>query len=250
MMERIAIICNVLLFLVALCITSTKAQAEWVGELYSGVGYTQNHNAHVNLPDAGITAVHESLKFDSATLLGGRGGYWIDQFPYLGFGIDISHYFGADQKQQVSITNLCVEGIGCSSSPEALKKINSQITAVGFDIMLRYPLIVTAQFTKGQLQPYLTVGPAAFITTLKDTDNFNPPGQSSSYTSLGIKSAAGLMLFFTKNIGVFIEYRDTKFKVKDQYNNATVVNGLTLGKTLGSATFNIQGVIGGITYDF
>jgi len=228
----------------------TQVRAELIAELYGGNGFTQKHNAHVNLPDAGITATHEALQFDSAATIGGRVIYWIDTFSYLGFGLDASHFFGPDQKNQISLTNLCVAGVGCSMSPETLKKFNNNVTTVGLDVMLRYPLFVSAQFTKGRLQPYLSVGPAMFITTLKDTDNFIPARQSSTYTSLGVKAGAGLMLFLTKSIGAFIEYRDSNFQAKNKYYNARVVHDLTLGKTLGNATFNTQAIIGGISFSF
>jgi opacity protein-like surface antigen len=247
---NLSTITNIIAMLGLLLITSTQVKAELITEVYGGEGFTQKHNAHVNLPDAGITGTHKALKFDSAATVGGRAIYWINTLPYLGLGLDASHFFGPDQEKQTSLTQLCIAGFGCSTSPEKIKKFNNNVTVIGLDIMLRYPLFVSDQFTKGRLQPYLSVGPAAFITTLKDTDNFIPAGQSSTYTSLGVKAGAGLMLFFTKSIGGFIEYRNTNFQVKDQYNNATIVNNITLGKTLGNATFNIQTLLGGVSLCF
>ena len=237
-------------FLLLLPISSTQAVAEVVAQLYGGDGFTQKHNAKVNLPEAGISGTHEGLTFDTAATLGGRVAYWIDSFSYLGLGIDASHFFGPDQRSQIALTNLCVTGVGCSLSPESIKKFNNNVTVVGLDFMLRYPVFKSAQFASGQLQPYLSVGPAWFITTLKDTDNFIPADQSSRYTSLGVKAGAGLLLFFTKHVGVFLEYRDTNFKTKDTYNNATMVHGRTLGRTLGTATFNIQAIVGGLALSF
>ena len=236
--------------LVLLLIMSPQVKAETVMAIYGGGGSTQKHNASVNLPDAGITGTHHALTFDSAATVGGRFAYWTDHFSYLGFGVDASHFFGPDQKPQSSLTDLCVVGFGCSSSPETIKKFNNNITTIGFDFMLRYPMLMSPQFTQGQLQPYLTVGPAVFIATLKDTDNFIPAGQSSMSTTLGVKAGAGLMLLLTQRISAFIEYRDSNFQVKDHYNNATVKDGITLGKTLGKATFNIQAIVCGFTYRF
>ncbi len=51
-------------------------------------------------------------------------------------------------------------------------------------------------------------------------------------------------------MGAFIEYRDSNFKVKDHYNNAKVEHGITLGKTLGSAIFNIQAIVAGVNVRF
>ena len=227
-----------------------QVNAEVVVNLYGGTGFTQKHNANVNLPDAGISGTHKALQFDTAATVGGRAAYWIDSFPYLGLGIDTSHFFGPDQKNQIALTELCVVGEGCSTSPETIKKFNNNVTTIGFDAMFRYPMLRSEEFSHGQLQPYLTIGPAIFITTLKDTDNFIPAGQSSTYTSLGVKAGAGLMLFLTKRMGAFIEYRDSNFKVKDHYNNAKVEHGITLGKTLGSAIFNIQAIVAGVNIRF
>lgn len=247
---NLSTITSIIAILVPLLISSTQVNAEWIAELYGGEGFTQKHNAHVNLPNAGITGTHHALQFDSAATIGGRAMYWINTLPYLGLGLDASHFFGPDQKKQISLTQLCIAGFGCSTSPETIKKFNNNVTVIGVDAMLRYPLFVSDKFTTGRLQPYLSVGPAVFISTLKDTDNFIPAGQSSTYTSLGVKAGAGLMLFFTKSFGAFIEYRDTSFQVKDQYNNSTIVNNTTLGKTLGNATFNIQTIVGGVSLRF
>ena len=229
---------------------SSQVTAEPLIEVYGGNGFTQKHNAHVNLPNAGITGTHEALTFDSAATVGARLAYWMDAQPYLGFGLDASHFFGPDQKAQIALTNLCVTGNGCSSSPETIKKFNNNVTLIGLDVMLRYPLFMSSQFTKGQVQPYLSAGPAMFTATLKDTNNFIPPGQSSTSTSLGLKAGAGIMLYLSKSFGAFIEYRDTYFQVKDQYNNATIVHDITLGKTLGNAMFNIQSLVGGVSFHF
>jgi len=243
-------ITNTVAILGILLITSTQAKAELMTELYGGEGFTKNHNASVDLPDAKITGIHNSLKFNSAATIGGRAIYWINNLPYLGLGLDASHFFGPDQKNQISVTKLCISGFGCSTSPETIKKFNNNVTVLGLDIMLRLPLFVSNEFTKGRLQPYLSAGPAAFFTTLKDTNNFIPAGQSSTYTSFGVKAGAGFMLFLTKSLGTFIEYRGTNFKVKDQYNNATIVNDITLGRTIGNATFNMQAIVGGVSLCF
>ena len=240
MIGRLMII-NYLALLAILLIAPFQAKAEWVIDAYSGMGLTQPHDAQVNLPDAGISGTHENLKFDASLLIGAHGGYWLDALPYVGFALDASHYFGPNQKAQTSMTTLCIQGDGCSTSPEHIKKFNNTVTAVGMDVMLRYP---------GQLQPYFIVGPALFTATLNDTDNFIPAGQSSTSTSWGIQVGAGLTYLFTQRIGAFIEYRDNRFQAKDEYYNALVVHGITLGKTLGSATFNIQAILGGISYRF
>jgi opacity protein-like surface antigen len=250
MAGRTSITHNMAIAFVVLLITSTQVNAEWIMDLYTGVGFTQPHDAQVNLPDAGITGTHQSLSFDAAPVLGGRIGYWLESLPYVGFALDTSYYFGPDQREQDSLTDLCITGIGCSTAPEHIKKFDNNMTAIALDVMLRYPLLVSAQFTKGRLQPYLAVGPALFVASLKDTGNFIPEGQSSTSTSVGLQIGAGLTFLFTNRIGAFVEYRDNNFQAKDHYYNATVAHGITLGNTLGTATFNIQTILGGVRFHF
>ncbi len=230
--------------LVVLFFLSISASAELTAQIYGGTSFALNHDANVNLPDAGITGTHESLAFDSATTAGGRVAYWFDGFQYFGFGLDAAHYFGPDQKAQSSMTNLCIaaEG-GCSTSPEGIKKFNNNVTSIGFDvIMLRFP--------KGRLHPYLTAGPAIYITSMNDTSNFIPAGQSSEYTSLGLKLGAGLILSLSKRFGTFVEYQENIYRVKDQFYNSKIVDGAALGNTLGNAIFNTQAIIGGFSVRF
>ncbi len=68
-------ITNIIAILGLLLITSTQVNAELITELYAGEGFTQKHNANVNLPDAEITGTHNALKFDSAATVGGRAIY-------------------------------------------------------------------------------------------------------------------------------------------------------------------------------
>lgn len=75
-----------------------QVNAEVVVNLYGGSGFTQKHNANVNLPDAGISGTHKALQFDTAATVGGRAAYWIDSFPYLGLGIDTSYFLAQIKK--------------------------------------------------------------------------------------------------------------------------------------------------------
>lgn len=229
---------------------TTDVRAEFMAEFYGGEGFTGTHNAQVNLPNAEITGTHYALKFDSADTFGGRASYWFNDFQYLGLGVDISHVFGPDQKEQVSLTKLCVAGFGCSVSPETIKKLSNTVTAIGFDAMLRYPLFASETFHKGRLQPYVDIGPTIFITTIKDTGNFTPKDQSCKFKSTGLTTGAGVRLFLTQSIGVFIEYRHMNFSVDDTFYNGAVVHGITLGETLGSAKYTIQTIVAGGSWRF
>lgn len=234
-----------ILFLACLLTISLPVNAdEWWTQLYAGAGLTEKHNAHVELPQAGISGVHKQLCFDSAALIGIRESYW--PVPYIGVGVDISHFFGPNQKRQISSTLLCVDGDGCSTSPELIKKFNNRVTAIAPIFAVRYPL----NMLQHQMQPYLGIGPTLFIAQLRDTDNFIPAGQSSTSRSVGIKAFGGLNLLLSDQVGAFLEYQYHSFRARTCYNNQRVVEGLTLGETQGKETFTIHSIVVGISLSF
>lgn len=231
---------------VGACLLSISTQVsagDWVTELYAGSAWTKKHNAHVQLPQAQISAIHEALSFDSAAVIGIRESYWM--IPCMGLGVGVSHIFGPNQKPQVSCTVLCTED-GCSTSPEVIKKFDNNSTSVEALVAFRYPLNCAGC----RILPYAGVGPALYIFQSCDTDNFIPPRQSSTSHSLGVKAYGGLNAALHSHLGVFLEYQFNCFGVKTEYFNDRVVEGITLGSTKGSETFVIQSAVAGISLNF
>lgn len=228
-----------------LLLAPTQASAEWFADLYFGAGFTQNHDADINSPDFGATFAPRDVKFDTAAALGGRVGYWLDFFHFIGFGLDVSHLFGPDVPLQIRTAKLCVSG-ACGSDRFFVGNFDLNVTTIGFDAMFRYPLLKSQQFPHGQLQPYLTVGPALFIAHAKDSDNFNfsPSGQSDTDKSVGVKVGAGATWLLTKNFGVFGEYRFTHFKPEFEFNDAV------LGQTTLKTTLDTHSILGGFSVRF
>lgn len=217
---------------------------EWLSQLYGANVWTKKHDSDVNLPDAGITGTHQGLRFDSATMLGIRQSYWFN--PYIGLGLDGAYYFGPDQKQQVSLTRLCIEGEGCSLSPELIKKFHNRLFSLGFVLAFSYPL----NFLQHPIEPYVGVGPMLFILQSQDTDNFIPAGQSSTSTSIGLKMLGGLNVFLTKKMGVFLEYQYNSFQANTTYYNHRVVHDIELGTTNGHEIFTLQSLVLGLSLRF
>ncbi|MEE9240615.1 MAG: outer membrane beta-barrel protein, partial [bacterium] len=86
-------------------------------------------------------------------------------------------------------------------------------------------------FPDGKFQPYVTAGPAIFFIDLDDGDE----------TQVGIQVGAGVKWMFTKNLGLFAEYRymsarDVEFeesegastvKIETDFNSHSVLGGLS-----------------------
>ena len=110
--------------------------------------------------------------------------------------------------------------------------------------MLRFPLLKSPQFPNGQLQPYITVGPAIFVAHAEDSRNFEPSNQDDTDASVGVKVGAGVAWLFTKNIAVFGEYRYTHFSPEFTFRDDV------LGNAKLSADVNTHYVLVGASFRF
>ena len=176
-----------LILAASLAVPVGSAFAEVFLDAYIGPAFTSKGKFD-NGPAASATT-----KFDTVISGGARIGYFF--IPYIGFAVDTSHY-QPDGKF----------GGGGSGF-----KFDSRVTGLSFDLMGRLPLMVSDNFPHGQLQPYLTVGPGVYFSHIKISPN---PGFGSkdSDSSAGIKVAAGSTWMFTRNIGLFGEYRFSHFQ--------------------------------------
>ena len=185
---------------------AAPASAEVFLDPYLGGAFTEKNDVDIS-PPLGSQVTVRDVTFDASFTTGVRVGYWL---PFelgplnFGFGLDVS-YFSPDISAQSRdfCTNFCVSG--------NFADLDLFVWTIGFDAMLRYPLMKSADFPKGRLQPYFTVGPAIFVVHAEDTGNFVPPSQSETDASVGVKLGVGVAWLFTRTIGIFGEYRYTHF---------------------------------------
>jgi opacity protein-like surface antigen len=244
-MVSLAVICA------SVALSSAPASAEWFGDLFLGGAFTQNSEPSAKTSVAGVpvTITTKDLHHDDSIVFGGRFGYWIDQFPYLGVGLDVSH-FNADASPQTRDVVFAPDLFGQSGPGLPSKPVDIGVTAISFDLMLRWPLMTSPAFPKGRLQPYVAAGPAVFIVNVKDHGNLGPGTQSESSASVGVKVAGGLTWLFTSWIGVFTEYRFTHFNPETTFpRSADIVTGAPISAT-GSNSLSTHQVVAGVTLRF
>ncbi len=203
-----------------LTIAPRPASAEPFADIHFGVAVTGNDDV-TNVTGLGETAL--DADFDTSFSIGGRVGYWFETrllrgVPLdIGGALDISH-FSPDIDTQV-VTTIDPGGPGVST----LSALDLSVTAISFDLMLRWPLMVSREFPKGQLQPYFAIGPAIFIADAEDSfilaSNFDPPGQSETDASVGVKLSLGAAWLFLKNVAVIGEYRFTHFSPEFEFRD-------------------------------
>jgi opacity protein-like surface antigen len=186
---------------------AAPASAEWFADLYIGGAFIEKHDIDTKFPATGDQVTTLDVTFDNSFAGGIRGGYWL---PFalgplnFGVGLDISHFApNVSQQTRTFCSRFCVSG--------EFDDFDLSVWTIGFDAMLRFPFLKSPQVPNGQLQPYLTIGPAIFVAHAEDSRNFEPSNQSDTDTSVGVKLGAGVAWLFTKNIAVFGEYRYTHF---------------------------------------
>ena len=219
---------------------AVPASAEWFTDLYLGGAFTSKHDVDTNFPTTGGLVTTQGVTFDKSFAGGFRGGYW---FPALlgpldlGVGLDISHFEPNIGRQvRAFCGRVCVNGV--------FDDLDLSIWVVGFDAMLRYPLMKSPQFPHGQLQPYFTVGPAIFRAHAEDSRNFEPSNQDDTDTSVGVKVGVGAAWQFTKTIAAFGEYRFTHFSPEFTFRDDV------LGSANLSTDVNTHYLLVGVSFRF
>jgi len=224
----------------ACLVVAAPASAEWFADLYVGGAFTEKHDVDTNFPATGAQVTTLDVTFDKSFAGGIRGGYWLpfDLGPLnFGVGLDISHFApNVGRQTRTFCARFCVS--------DTFDDFDLSVWVIGFDAMLRYPLLKKPEFPNGQLQPYLTVGPAIFVTHAEDTRNFEPSNQSDTDTSVGVKLGAGVAWLFTKNIAIFGEYRYTHFSPEFTFRDDV------LGSAKLSTDVNTHYVLVGASFRF
>jgi opacity protein-like surface antigen len=229
--------------LVVLFALPNPVVAEWFADLYAGAAFTDADD-HTNRARAlGMDVVVFDIAYKDSTVIGGRAGDWFDAFSFLGVGVDASHVFGPDIRAQTASFEACVPA-GCLTGPQAVRRASLNVTSVGLDLLLRWPLLTSSAFPRGRLQPYVAVGPAVFIAQFRDTSNFSPSNQSDTDTAVGVKTAGGLAWHFTRNLAVFAEYRFTHFKAEWEFQ------ANPFGRLEVNAPITSHSVLGGLSLRF
>ncbi len=132
-----------------------------------------------------------SNRYDSAgsLVIGGRGGIWfLDEWAGWGLAGDIS-YFKID------------------AGPD-----NTTLTLVPLSLMIlyRYPLLASADFPTGRLQPHAGAGVALVpgnISTRITNYSGTPVQESQNAVGAGVSLHAGCTWKLNETVGIFFEYR-------------------------------------------
>lgn len=243
--RRVGVALAVLSCLLAVAlVTPTLAFAEGFADLFLGASFTQNGDVDVNL--GGVDLFGTDQKYKTSLLVGGRAGWWLEPggAGALGFNLDVSWF----RPEFDDLDKFSVAGVDPLIGPfSASGKTDLNVVGIGFNAMLRGQFLKDNQVPQGRLQPYLFGGPTLFISTLDVKATATALGVTTSVddsdtsAKVGVTAGAGLTYMFTKNLGLFGEYRFThnkpEFELKD------------LGLKI-EPTFNTHHLLGGLAVRF
>ena len=230
-------------WLICLLLLPREAFAEWYGDIYTGAVFTQNTDLTISSSNGSTTTFHD-LRVNSSWTAGGRVGYWLDQKDWLGFGLDAFFYhLKTPPGQTVTVTS---SGSTTSSSMNADWSLPG--FGIGFDVLrLRIPLLRDEEFAHGRLQPFVSAGPALFITYAGQNNYVQPGGQPATNVAVGPKVDAGLQFMLTKTVGLFAQYRFTHFTSNLDYQDTT--SSPATEKTF-NTTYDSHAMMGGLSFSF
>jgi hypothetical protein len=191
------------------------ASAEWFGDLYIGDSRTKSDDLKLRILDIEV----ESEVDYSDTISGGlRVGYWFESARWLGLAVDASYFTPDSDVTVVPISAL---------------------------LMLRLPLFRSNAFPAGRLQPYVAGGPGMFVSTFSGDLGEDLGGKTSDTSvDLGLDVRGGITFLFTKQFGIFAEYRMTRVSPEWQLQvldlDTTVKTDLVTHHLIGGITFRFQ----------
>lgn len=220
-----------------------EVSAEMYADVYGGAVFTNKTDLTVSSTN-GTTITNQGLSVADTWTIGGRTGYWLDRFDWLGFGLDVFFFRVNAPGQLVPSTTTSA---GQSTTTLAPVQWSLPVFGIGFDVLrLRIPLLRNDAYPHGRLQPYVSAGPSLFITYAGTPTNVQPQNQHDTDVAVGAKVDAGITFLLTKNIGLFTQYRFTHFTSELSYQNA--VTGFSTDSY--RATYDSHHVLGGLSIQF
>jgi len=182
------------------------ASAEWFADIYAGPTFTAHHDVTIDDRAVGRGRFLD-LGFDTALSFGGRFGRYFEAAPFVGVAVDYFQFYPNISPQSVQLRGCFVVG-GCVTGQGGTGSFDITERTISVDLMLRLPLIKTADAPQGLVQPYIAMGLPLVITTIdpRNTRQFRNHNDATDF-SFGAMDAGGLAVQVYKNLVLFAEYR-------------------------------------------
>jgi opacity protein-like surface antigen len=224
-----------LIAMTGLVLSPRAGSAEWFADVFAGASLTQKHDLTIHDPVAG-QGVYRDTEFGTAPAYGFRLGRYFESLPFLGLAVDYFSY-SPNIPPQATHRDGCMVTTGCGSFEGHTGRIDIDARMISLDLMLRWPLLKTADEPRGLLQPYVGLGVPLTITTVTPRSSVQFRNQDDeTQVSVGFKGSAGLAYKIVSNLYLFGEYRFTHTSIDMDLHDANVRNA-SIDTKLDSHTF-------------
>jgi opacity protein-like surface antigen len=185
-------------------------------------------------------------EFDAGWMIGGRVGYWLQEYPFLALEGDLSWSFPKISRQSaVFQTSFIANGTQGSPTVEVpIESADLQVTTLGINIIARYPY--------STIQPFVGVGfglVGGFVDDVKLSNDVTFSVDGTTFTLEGgediyklksdddwvgaLQLIGGVRGFIHDNVALFVEYKyvTTEFEfhpIKLDYDTSHVYGGIEL----------------------
>jgi opacity protein-like surface antigen len=144
-----------------------------------------------------LDAKFSDFEPEDSVVVGAKGGYWFDSFPYLGVEGNVQVWFPDIDDNNITVTRKEPPAISATTTQ---KRMNAEVDAISMAAVLlgRYPI--------GNFVPYAGGG---IGWTHVDYSKFTVGGvevRADDDLFPHVQAQGGLKYYFTPNIGLFIEY--------------------------------------------
>ena len=223
---------------------ASAAGAEGFVDVYGGGVFTSDDQLSFG-GDSLPFAINTEADFKNTGVVGARAGYWLDPLPFLGFAADISWF-----RPDVRFGQSLIPGVDVSG------QFDFHVIPISLMALARIPICATDEMPGGRIAPYGGIGLGIFTSVFDGSTTATAGGTPLTFettaaaVNVGLDARAGLNVQITKLIGVFTEYRYTRY---DLSIDTRTIGGLA---GLGDIDFNAKStiesnhIVGGIAFRF
>ncbi|MGH7312676.1 MAG: outer membrane protein [Candidatus Rokuibacteriota bacterium] len=196
---------------------ASPAHAELYLAVFGGTAFTESKTTETRLdltsPLGTVTVLDGTfteVDFHDSLLVGAKLGYFFTR-PLLGgqFGseLDVSYTEPHASRQTVTFSGTM---FGAPTTTDmSIQSVRFEVFTVALNLLYRLPLLTSAEYPHGRLQPYIGAGAGAFIATMYTrTSPFDSNTRiHDTDVQPGVQALGGLKFFVFRNVAVFAEYR-------------------------------------------
>jgi hypothetical protein len=203
-------IIGLLVLVSSLILTPVISAAEMYFGLYGGINLVPDTDVDVRFSGAKTVYTYKGVGVDPAIIGGLKFGYWFSREGTLAFNYpDWMKYFGIEMDLSIHELNWPRQSVLEARVPYMRRTISENYGyGITFAVMVmgRYGFLPDSDVPFGRLQPYLGIGPGAFLSVI---DIFpNVAGRSDSQAlCLNVETGIRYLIVRSLSVNLSLKYR-------------------------------------------